>query len=73
MILSLIKCVSGIWRMKKYLHGISFEVKAGETIAIVGATGAGKSTIINLCSNRFYEINSGEIYIDGINIKPIIN
>ncbi len=53
---------------QEVLHGISFQVKAGETIAIVGATGAGKSTIINLL-NRFYEINSGEISIDDINIK----
>ncbi|WP_158974089.1 ABC transporter ATP-binding protein [Cellulophaga sp. L1A9] len=53
---------------EEVLHGISFEVKAGETVAIVGATGAGKSTIINLL-NRFYEINSGEIAVDGINIK----
>jgi ATP-binding cassette subfamily B multidrug efflux pump len=45
------------------LKGISFEIKAGETIAIVGATGAGKSTIINLI-NRFYEIDSGQISID---------
>ena len=50
------------------LHGISFEVNAGETVAIVGATGAGKSTIINLL-NRFYEIDSGNIRIDGIDIK----
>ena len=50
------------------LHGISFEVKAGETVAIVGATGAGKSTIINLL-NRFYEINSGVISVDGVDIK----
>ncbi len=50
------------------LHGISFNVKAGETIAIVGATGAGKSTIINLL-NRFYEIWSGTITIDGVDIK----
>ncbi|MFI8605589.1 ABC transporter ATP-binding protein [Cellulophaga baltica] len=53
---------------EEVLHGISFSVKAGETVAIVGATGAGKSTIINLL-NRFYEINSGEIAIDGITIK----
>ncbi len=53
---------------EEVLHGVSFDVKAGETIAIVGATGAGKSTIINLL-NRFYEINSGEILIDGIDIK----
>ncbi len=45
------------------LKDISFEVKAGETIALVGATGAGKSSIINLLS-RFYEFNKGGIYID---------
>ncbi len=50
------------------LKGIDLKVKAGETVAIVGATGAGKSTIINLLS-RFYEINDGSISIDGINIK----
>ncbi|WP_222984793.1 ABC transporter ATP-binding protein [Flagellimonas meishanensis] len=53
---------------EEVLHGISFQVKAGETVAIVGATGAGKSTIINLL-NRFYEINSGEILIDGYRIQ----
>ncbi len=53
---------------EEVLHGISFNVNAGETIAIVGATGAGKSTIINLL-NRFYEINSGAILVDGVNIK----
>ncbi len=53
---------------EEVLHGISFNVKAGETVAIVGATGAGKSTIINLL-NRFYEINSGTILIDGHNIR----
>ncbi|TYB80391.1 ABC transporter ATP-binding protein [Bizionia saleffrena] len=52
------------------LKGINFEVKAGETVAIVGATGAGKSTIINLL-NRFYEINSGVITVDTINIKDV--
>ncbi|RDY60849.1 ABC transporter ATP-binding protein [Flagellimonas nanhaiensis] len=53
---------------EEVLHGISFSVKAGETVAIVGATGAGKSTIINLL-NRFYEINSGEILVDGHSIR----
>ena len=53
---------------EEVLHGISFDVKAGQTIAIVGSTGAGKSTIINLL-NRFYEINSGEILIDDVNIQ----
>ena len=50
------------------INDISFDVNAGETIAIVGATGAGKSTIINLLS-RFYDINMGIISIDGKNIK----
>jgi subfamily B ATP-binding cassette protein MsbA len=50
------------------INDISFDVKSGETIAIVGATGAGKSTIINLLS-RFYDINKGSIFIDGQNIK----
>lgn len=50
------------------LKDISFEVKEGETIALVGATGAGKSSVINLLS-RFYEINKGEIEIDGRDVK----
>jgi ATP-binding cassette subfamily B multidrug efflux pump len=50
------------------LKDVSFEVKPGETVAIVGATGAGKSSIINLV-NRFYDINKGEICIDGKDIK----
>lgn len=53
---------------EEVLKGINIQVNEGDTIAIVGATGAGKSTIINLL-NRFYEINSGEILIDGTNIK----
>jgi ATP-binding cassette, subfamily B, multidrug efflux pump len=50
------------------LKGISFKVNSGETVAFVGATGAGKSTIISLL-NRFYEVSKGEILIDGISIK----
>jgi ATP-binding cassette subfamily B multidrug efflux pump len=53
---------------EEVLKGINLKVNAGETIAIVGATGAGKSTIINLL-NRFYEIDSGAIYIDDQNIN----
>lgn len=53
---------------EEVLKGISLEVKSGETIAIVGSTGAGKSTIINLL-NRFYEINSGTISIDNQDIN----
>lgn len=52
------------------LKGISFTVEAGQTVAIVGATGAGKSTIINLL-NRFYDIQSGTICIDDICVKDI--
>jgi subfamily B ATP-binding cassette protein MsbA len=50
------------------LNSLSFTVEPGQTVAIVGATGAGKSTIINLLS-RFYEINSGAIFIDDINTR----
>jgi subfamily B ATP-binding cassette protein MsbA len=53
---------------EEVIKGISFRVNPGERIAIVGATGAGKSTIINLI-NRFYDIRSGEILIDGIPVK----
>lgn len=50
------------------LKDINLEIKSGETIALVGATGAGKSSIINLL-NRFYEINRGAIKIDGVDVK----
>ena len=53
---------------EEILHGISTQINAGETVALVGATGAGKSTIINLLS-RFYEYDSGDITIDSISIK----
>ncbi|MGE6218725.1 ABC transporter ATP-binding protein [Nubsella zeaxanthinifaciens] len=53
---------------KYVLKDISFEVKSGQTIALVGATGAGKSTIINIL-NRFYEIQKGSISVDGVAIK----
>jgi subfamily B ATP-binding cassette protein MsbA len=55
---------------EEVLKGVSFKANMGETIAIVGATGAGKTTVINLL-NRFYEINSGKIMVDGIDIKDI--
>ncbi len=50
------------------LKNISFQVEQGKTLALVGATGAGKSSVINLLS-RFYEINKGNIYIDGEDLK----
>lgn len=52
------------------LKNISFKIERGQALALVGATGAGKSSIINLIG-RYYEINKGDIYIDGINIKDI--
>ena len=53
---------------ERIINDISLEIKSGETIALVGATGAWKSTIINLIS-RFYEFDSGDITIDGISIR----
>jgi len=50
------------------LKDISFQVKEGETVALVGATGAGKSSVINLLS-RFYDINKGQIALDGHDLK----
>lgn len=50
------------------LKDINFDIPAGETLALVGSTGSGKSTIINIL-NRFYEINAGSIYIDGKEIR----
>jgi len=53
---------------KQVLKGVSFHVDKGSCIAIVGSTGAGKSTIINLL-NRFYDINAGSIKVDGIDVR----
>lgn len=50
------------------LKNISFKIESGKTLALVGATGAGKSSIINLL-NRFYEINKGEILLDGVDVR----
>lgn len=55
---------------KTVIHDFSADIKAGSQIAIVGPTGAGKTTIVKLLM-RFYELNSGDIYVDGINTKDI--
>lgn len=52
------------------LNNVSFKIGAGQTVALVGSTGAGKSTIINLLS-RFYEYNKGQILIDSIDIRDL--
>ncbi|WP_246944052.1 ABC transporter ATP-binding protein [Bacillus pinisoli] len=55
---------------RKALKGISLEMKAGQTVALVGHTGSGKTTIANLVS-RFYDPTSGEVKIDGVNLKDV--
>lgn len=55
---------------KEVLHNVSFEVKPGESVALVGPTGAGKSTIINLVS-RFYDVDSGRVLIDGHDVSKV--
>jgi ATP-binding cassette subfamily B protein len=52
------------------LHNISFTAKPGETTAIIGSTGSGKSTVVNLIP-RFFDVTSGEILVDGVNIKEM--
>lgn len=58
------------YKNEPVLRDVTFEVKPGETVAIVGRTGSGKSTIVRLLS-RFYEIDGGSIKIDGINIRDL--
>lgn len=54
----------------KILHSVSFKVNQGDTIALVGPTGAGKTTIINLIS-RFYDVDSGKVLVDGVDISQV--
>lgn len=58
----------GYTKDKTLMHNVNIEVKPGQKVAIVGPTGAGKTTLINLLM-RFYEIDGGEIIVDGINTK----
>jgi ATP-binding cassette, subfamily B, multidrug efflux pump len=55
---------------KNILSDVSFHINAGQSIALVGPTGAGKSTIINLLS-RFYDVNEGSVKIDGIDVRDV--
>ena len=52
------------------ISDISFKVKQGQTVGIIGSTGSGKSTIMNLLC-RFYDVTSGEVLVDGINVKDL--
>ncbi len=60
--------VSFAYGEREVVHGVSFTIKKGETVALVGSSGGGKTTITDLLC-RFYDVNSGEILIDGVNIK----
>ncbi len=52
------------------ISNISFRVKAGQTVGIIGSTGSGKSTIMNLLG-RFYDTTTGEVFVDGVNVKDL--
>lgn len=52
------------------IHNVSFHIKSGQTVGILGSTGSGKSTIMNLLC-RFYDITDGEVLVDGINVKDL--
>lgn len=60
----------GYTKDKPVIHNFSSKIKAGQKVAIVGPTGAGKTTMVNLLM-RFYEVDSGEIYIDGVPIQNV--
>ena len=64
------KNVTFAYDKEKVLDNVSFDIKPGETIALVGPTGAGKSTIVNLIS-RFYDANVGQVLLDGYNVKDV--
>ncbi len=55
---------------RQVLYGFNLEVQAGQKVALVGATGSGKTTVVNLLM-RFYDVDAGEILIDGVNIRDI--
>ncbi len=55
---------------KEILHGVNISVNKGQSVAVVGPTGSGKTTIMNLL-NRFYDVNSGKVTFDGIDVRDI--
>ena len=55
---------------KEILHGVSIEVPKGQSVAVVGPTGSGKTTIMNLI-NRFYDVNSGAVTFDGVDVRDL--
>lgn len=55
---------------KEILHGVSIDVDKGKAVAVVGPTGSGKTTIMNLI-NRFYDVNSGKVTFDGVDVRDI--
>ena len=60
--------VSFAYGEEKVLNGVSFKAKPGQTVAVIGPTGSGKSSLVNLIT-RFYDCTDGEVLIDGVNIK----
>ena len=62
--------VSFAYRDAKVLNNVSFSVEPGETVGIVGSTGSGKTTLMNLLC-RFYDVTSGEVLVDGYNVRDV--